>query len=149
MNHLERHNILSDHQHGFRKGRSCATQLIQAVDDDDLANCLNEGGHIDAVLLDISKAFDKVPHHHLATKTPSLRYAREDVGMGEKLSEQSHTGSDPGRGKGFTGPNDLRRPTGICTCPILFLCCINHLPNQVSSTARLFADDCLVNQHNK
>ena len=63
---LERHNILSDHQHGFRKRRSCETQLIQAVDD--LANCLNDGGQIDAVLLDFSKAFDKVPHHHLATK---------------------------------------------------------------------------------
>ena len=66
MNHLERHNILSDHQHGFRKRRSCETQLIQAVDD--LAKCLNVGGQIDAVLLDFSKAFDKVSHHHLATK---------------------------------------------------------------------------------
>ena len=66
MNHLERHNILSDHQHGFRKRRSCETQLIQAVDD--LAKCLNEGGQIDAVLLDFSKAFDKVSQHHLATK---------------------------------------------------------------------------------
>ena len=66
MNHLERHNILSDHQHGFRKRRSCETQLIQAVED--LAKCLNEGGQIDAVLLDFSEAFDKVSHHHLATK---------------------------------------------------------------------------------
>ena len=65
MNHSERHNHLSDHQHGFRKRRSCETQLIQAVDD--LANFLSNGGQIVAVL-DFSKAFDKVPHHHLATK---------------------------------------------------------------------------------
>ena len=84
MDHLERHNILSD-----RKRRSCETQLIQAVDD--LAKCLNDGGQIDAVLLDFSKTFDKVPHHHLATKL------EEDPGMGEKLSEQPYTGSDPGR----------------------------------------------------
>ena len=37
INHLERHNILFDHQHGFRKRRSCETQFIQAVDD--LAYC--------------------------------------------------------------------------------------------------------------
>ena len=51
MNHLERHNILSDHQHGLCK-----------------AKCLNEGGQIDAVLLDFSKAFDNVSYHQLATK---------------------------------------------------------------------------------
>ena len=50
-------------------------------------------------------------------QTPSLRYGREDAGMGAKLSEQSHTGSNPGREKVFTGPSDLRRPTGICTRP--------------------------------
>ena len=50
MNHLERYNILSDYQHGFRKRRSCEMQLIQAVDA--LAKCPNEGGQIDAVLQD-------------------------------------------------------------------------------------------------
>ena len=64
MDHLERHNILADHQHGFRKRRSCETQLIQAVDD--LAKCLNKGGQIQ-MLLDFSNAFGEVPHHHLAT----------------------------------------------------------------------------------
>ena len=63
---MEYHYILSDHQHGFCKCRSCETQIIQAVDG--RAKCLNECGQIDAVLLDFSKVFDKVPHHHLATK---------------------------------------------------------------------------------
>ena len=31
MNHLESHNILSDAQHGFRKKRSCVSQLVLAV----------------------------------------------------------------------------------------------------------------------
>ena len=63
--HLEHYNILSNYQHEFHTCRSCTIQLIQTIDD--LAKCTNEGRQIDAVLLDFSKAFDKVPHLHLAT----------------------------------------------------------------------------------
>jgi hypothetical protein len=33
MQHAEENNILYPLQHGFRKGRSCETQLIEFVDD--------------------------------------------------------------------------------------------------------------------
>ena len=66
MDHLENLNMLTDYQHGFCKRRSCETQLIQTVDD--LAKSLHDGGQIDAMLLDFSKAFDKVSHPHLAAK---------------------------------------------------------------------------------
>ena len=62
ISHFERHNILTDCQHGFRKRRSCETQLIMTVDD--LAWGLNEKQQVDAVLLD----FDKVPHQRLLLK---------------------------------------------------------------------------------
>ena len=35
-------------------------------------------------------------------------------------------------------------PQGSAFAPILFVCYINDLPNQVSSTVRHFADDCLL-----
>ena len=68
INHFECHNILhvTDCQHGFRKGRSCETQLIMTTDD--LARGLDEMQQTDAVLLDFSKAFDKVTHQRFLLK---------------------------------------------------------------------------------
>lgn len=65
MGHFDRHQILHDSQHGFRKRRSCESQLIITVQD--LAKGLDDKCQIDAVLLDFSKAFDKVPHLRLIT----------------------------------------------------------------------------------
>ena len=65
MNYLCINNI-SDVEHVFRKSRSCETQLITLVND--IAKSLNDGGQLDAVLLDFSKAFDKVNHRKLCLK---------------------------------------------------------------------------------
>ena len=61
--HLEAHSILTDAQHGLRKRRSCETQLIITIQD--LAKTVDNKGQTDVILLDFSKAFDKVPHHRL------------------------------------------------------------------------------------
>ena len=66
IRHLETNNMLADEQHGFRKRRSCESQLINTVED--LTRGLNARQQIDAILLDFSKAFDKVPHERLAMK---------------------------------------------------------------------------------
>ena len=63
MKYLDSHHILSDQQHGFRKRRSCESQLITTVHD--LARGLDKRQQIEAVLLDFSKAFDKVAHRCL------------------------------------------------------------------------------------
>ena len=60
--------FLQHSQHGFRKKRSCETQLITTIND--FSNCLNRPNkeQIDAILLDFSKAFDKVDHEGLIVK---------------------------------------------------------------------------------
>ena len=58
--HLNQNNILYDLQHGFRDRRSCETQLLQLIED--LARNMTEGKQTDLILLDFSKAFDKVNH---------------------------------------------------------------------------------------
>ena len=66
MKHLENNNILTDLQHGFRKHRSCETQLIKTVND--LAKSMDHGEHIDSVLLDFREVFDKVCHRKSVLK---------------------------------------------------------------------------------
>ena len=64
--HLERHGILHPNQHGFRKGLSCEAQLISTIQD--WASDANSKNQTDVVLLDFSKAFDKVSHCKLLHK---------------------------------------------------------------------------------
>ena len=64
--HLNKHNILYELQHGFREKRSCETQLIQLVED--FGRQLSLGKQTDLILLDFSKALDKVNHLKLLYK---------------------------------------------------------------------------------
>ena len=66
MSHLENQQLLSNTQHGFRKNRSCETQLIETVNN--LTNYLNDRNQVDTILLDFSKTFDKVCHRKLLLK---------------------------------------------------------------------------------
>ena len=65
LSHLEANEILIDSQHGFRRSRSCETQLVLFVDE--LVRSLHAGKQIDAVM-DFSKAFDVVSHNSLLVK---------------------------------------------------------------------------------
>ena len=66
VEHMESNSFLSPHQHGFRKKRSCLTQLIDHVDN--ILKTLNDGNEVDVIYLDYAKAFDKVDHQILLAK---------------------------------------------------------------------------------
>ena len=54
---LETHCKLSINQHGFRKGRSCISQLLQHCEA--IYSALETGSNLDVIYLDFQKAFDK------------------------------------------------------------------------------------------
>ena len=64
--HMDKYNLLYDLQHGFRSKRSWETQLVTLIED--LMRNSIAGNQIDLVLLDFSKAFDKVSHQKLLLK---------------------------------------------------------------------------------
>ena len=56
MGYLANNNLLSESQHGFLKGRSCATNLITFMDK--LTKVVDSGKPADVFYLDFAKAFD-------------------------------------------------------------------------------------------
>src|SRR6218665_1083993 len=66
MEHLNEYNVIKGSQHGFTKGRSCLTDLLEFFEE--VYERLDEGKPVDIIYLDFAKAFDKVPHKRLAKK---------------------------------------------------------------------------------
>ena len=142
MKHLERHNILSDQQHGFRKRRSCDTQLLLTLQD--LSQALENNEQIDAVLLDFSKAFDKVPHERLAVKLHHYGIRGNIYNwVSSFLAHRSQQVLVEGHSAAHA-PVTSGVPQGSVLGPLLFLLYINDMPAKVTSTSRLFADDSLL-----
>ena len=69
VDHLEKSDLFSDFQYGFRSSRSTADLLT--VVSDRIARAFNRSGATRAVALDISKAFDRVWHAGLLHKLRS------------------------------------------------------------------------------
>ncbi|KAJ7417438.1 hypothetical protein WISP_64561 [Willisornis vidua] len=61
--HMDDKNVIRSSQHGFTKGKSCLTNLIEFYDE--TATWMDEGREVHIVYLDFSKAFNTVSHYIL------------------------------------------------------------------------------------
>jgi len=66
MEHLEKHLLIKESQHGFVKNRSCLTNLLVFMEE--VTSYVDSGYPVDVIYLDFQKAFDKVPHKRLIQK---------------------------------------------------------------------------------
>ena len=111
VRHLDEQGLLYDLQHGFREKRSCETQLIMLVED--LARNASKGKQTDVILLDFSKAFDKVSHskliwklHNYGIRTNVLNWI--DAFLGDRSQRVVVAGEES------DCPSDLWSSSGVC-----------------------------------
>ena len=143
IEHLEVNNILSISQHGFRSGRSVDTNLIQIYEL--VTTLLDKGLPVDMILLDLSKAFDKVCHEFLIIKLKAAGVNGVVQWIMGFLSERSQSVRvfDPQGTPHFSSPTTVLGgvPQGTILGPTLYNFYVNDLPTLLSNLIILYADD--------
>lgn len=142
FNYLSVAGLLDPSQHGFTKGKSTATQLLEAAHDWALAK--NHRNPLHCVYFDFSRAFDRVDHDLLMAKMASLgigprliRWCRAyltdrsfKVKVGNSISTSAYA------------PSGV--PQGSCIGPLLYaIFCqdLKRLFDGVPIQYKVYADD--------
>eukprot|EP00745_Piridium_sociabile_P045807 TRINITY_DN9988_c0_g1_i5.p1 TRINITY_DN9988_c0_g1~~TRINITY_DN9988_c0_g1_i5.p1 ORF type:complete len:555 (+),score=115.26 TRINITY_DN9988_c0_g1_i5:397-2061(+) len=142
MQHLEENNILNDRQHGFRKLRSCETQLLELLDE--LTSSLDKGQQTDVIVIDFAKALDKVNHSLLCHKLDHYGIRNQsNTWISNFLNGRKQAVVVDGVKSDYT-PVRSGVPQGSVLGPSLFLVYINDLSDRVDSPTRLLADDTIL-----
>ena len=139
MKHCDAHSILYPLQHGFRSQLSCETQLTEFFQD--IVTNAKDGNQTDVLVMDFSKAFDKVGHMRLIQKLD--RYGINGTTaqwVKNWLADRTQTVVVDGEVSN-SAPVTSGVPQGSVLGPCLFLLYINDLAESLDSTVRLFADD--------
>ena len=132
--------LLNLNQSGFRPSDSCINQLLAITREIFEAFDCNPTVEVRSVLLDISKAFDKVWYEGLLFKLRSMGISGELYNLlGNYLSDRFQRVILNGQTSSWK-PVIAGVPQGSILDPRLFLVCINHLLNELKSSAKLFAD---------
>ena len=132
-------NLLAPNQSGFKPGGSCINQLLSITHE--IYSSFDDGFEVRSVLLDISKAFDKVWHEGIIFKLKQNGISDDLLNiLSDFLRNRKQRVTLNSQSSSWTNVN-AGVPQGSILSPLLFLIYINDLSDGLSSNAKLFADD--------
>ena len=142
MKHFEKHDILSDLQHGYRNRCSTETQLLKVVNH--FAESLENNSQTDSIFLDFSRAFDVVPHERLILKMNHYGVRKYLPWIRNFLSQRKQCVVIDGVKSRFIKVIS-GIPQGTVLAALFFLVFINDLPESVSNSfTGMFCDDTIL-----
>ena len=139
VDHLEKCDLFSDFQYGFRSSRSTADLLTVASDG--IARAFNKSGATRAVAFDISKAFDRVWHAGLLHKLKSYGISGQILSLISSFLSNRRLRVILDGKSSQEYPVNAGVPQGSTLGPTLFLLYINDLPDDVICNIAIYADD--------
>ncbi|BHF83989.1 hypothetical protein SprV_0902713900 [Sparganum proliferum] len=139
MQFLEQHHLLSDAQHGFRRGRSCLTNLFFTLDR--WTKACDEGNVVHAIYTDFKKALDSVPQKRLLHKLRNAGIRGRLLAWIQSFSAGRSQRVQVGRQQSSEVSVVSGVPQGSVLGPTLFIVFINDCVKDLDCDAILFADD--------
>jgi len=138
---LESKHLISDSQHGFRHKRSTVTLLLSVIIND-WTFCLEKQKSVHYVLLDLTKAFDSVPHCRLLLKLECLVIRGNLLSWFRSFLTKHYQRVVVNGSFSEWFPICSGVPQGSVLGPLLFLLYIDKINYIISnSSVKLFADD--------
>ena len=137
--HMESNKLYSDSQHGFRRGRSCQTQLLETITD--IAKMKDSNESFDIIYLDFRKAFDSVPYERIISKLNACRINPTLTrSIKSFLSHRSQIVIVNSQASNISAVTK-GIPQGSILGPTLFNLFINDINLDLKSPNKIFADD--------